>query len=260
MAIPGLSPCGLQKYEVHPLNTSTVSLHAAITLPATYAKVASDTLYLASSLATDNHLEMSVGGDVAVGDILKDAVKAELVIVTSIAAAPNYVVTRGYRSTTRQTHAQGATWDKVGETYAVSLLATELANCPQLINVKGATTGTLTGNVTLYGKNIMGQTINEVVALSNSSAVPTTKAFKLATSVDVPCRVTVGDTVSLGVVKACGLPAKVPDLARFFVHNFDGSTDAGAVTYDAADLAKCLYTPAATPDGSKHLTLYYLTA
>lgn len=259
MAITGLQGCGMQKFEVAPLNTSTVNLHAAITLPATYAKTASDDVYLATSLATDHHLKMAAGGDVAVGDILKDAAKTELVIVTDIGSAPTYTVTRGYRNTTRQTHASAATWDKVGETYAISLLAAELAACPQPINVKGATTGTLNNDVTLYGKNILGQTITEVVTLSDSAAVPTTKAFKVATSIDVPCRDNVGDTVSLGVTKAIGLPAKIPALERCFIHNFDGSTDAGSVTYDAADVAKCLYTPAGTPNGAKKVTLYYVT-
>jgi len=259
MAIPGLQGCGMQKFEVAPLNTATVNLHAAITLPATYAKTASDDVFLATSLATDHHLKMAAGGDVAVGDILKDAAKAELVIVTDIALAPTYTVTRGYRNTTRVSHSAAATWNKVGITVPLVLLATELAACPQLLNVKGATTGTLTGNVTIYGKNIMGQTISEVVALSNSNAVPTTKAFKVATSVDVPCLVTAGDTVSLGVTKAMGLPAKVPALERMFIHNFDGTTDAGSVTYDAADVSKCLYTPAGTPNGVKKVTLYYVT-
>jgi hypothetical protein len=260
MAIVGLKPCALQKYEVAPLNATYVGLHAAITMVVTYAKTAYSATFLASALATDNNLRVTAGGGVAVGDILQDAASDELVKVTSITGAPTYAVQRGYRGTARDTHLAGATWNLVGQTVALSLLASALLACPQPVEIKGAMAGgSLTGDVKVYGTNINGLAISDAIALANNGTVAGVKAFKTASSVDIPCAVTAADTVSLGVTKAHGLPVKVASLARMVIHEFDGSDDAGAVTYDAADISKCLYTPSATPDGVKKSTLYFVS-
>ena len=259
MAITGLKPCALQKYEVAPLNATSVGLHAAITLVVSYAKTAYSATFLASALATDNNLRFTAGGGVAVGDILQDAASNELVKVTSITGAPTYAVQRGYRGTARDTHLAGATWNLVGQTVALSLLAANLLACPQPVSIKGTKAGgALTGNVRVYGTNINGLAIDDTIALSDDAVVASAKAFKTASSCDVPCAVTAADTVSLGVSKAHGLPVKVASLARMVIHEFDGSEDAGAVTYNA-DIAKCLYTPAGTPNGTKLSTLYFVS-
>jgi hypothetical protein len=260
MAITGLRGATLQKFEVAPLNATSVGLHAAITLVVTYAKTAYSATFLGSALATDNNLRFTAGGGVAVGDILQDAASDELVKVTSITSAPTYAVQRGYRNTAREAHLAGATWNLVGQTYALSLLASSLLGCPQPVSIKGTKAGgSLTGDVKVFGTNINGLAINDTIALSDDAVVPSVKAFKTATSVDVPCAVTAADTVSLGVSKALGLPVKVASLARMLIHEFDGSEDAGAVTYDAADISKCLYTPAGTPNGAKLVALYFVS-
>jgi hypothetical protein len=259
MAISGTRVCQLQSYDCIPLNATYVGLHAAVTLVVTYAKTAATTSFLGSALASNNQLKVTVTGTVALGDILQDAVSDELVLVTSISSAPTYAVTRGYRGTVRETHLTGATWNLVGQTVAISLLRTEMARCPQPVEIKGGMAGqtTLTGDVTVWGTNINGLPISDTIALNSAATVPGVKAFKTVATMDVPCAVTAADTVSLGVTKAVGLPWKVTD-SRLIIKEFDGSVDAGSVTYDAGDVAKCIYTAAGTPTGTKKLALFII--
>jgi len=254
-AVTGGKVADLLKYEVAPLNTSQVNLHAAVLLDATYAKTAGTSVVLETAVATDNLLTVTVGTVIAVGDIFKDAAKAEWVKITSIAAAPVYTVERGYRGTALATHAAGATWNLVGKTVAVTLLATELAACPQLVEIKGVG-GTLSGDVTVYGTNIKHEAISDTIALNAAAAVPSVKAFRSVVSMDVPCQVAGSDSVSLGTVKSVGLPWYVKSADYCVVKLLDGSADAGTVTYDDNELEKNVYAVAGTPNGTKLLTLF----
>jgi len=256
-AITGARVADLLKYERAPLATTATGLHANVTLDVTYAKTAAATVVLETAVATNVLLTVTVGTVIAVDDILKDAAKAEWVRVTSIAAAPVYTVTRGFRGTAIGTHAAGATWNSVGKTHALTLLATELKACPQLLEVKGAMAGAtnLTGDVTLYGTDIADTAISDTIALNDAGAVAGVKAFKTVTSVDFPCAVTAADTVSLGVTKSVGLPWKVLRTAHALVRELNASTDTGTVTYNT-NLAKCIYTPSGSPNGTNLLTLY----
>jgi len=256
-AIAGAKVADLLCYEVAPLNTSTVSLHAAVTLDAAITKTAGTSVVLETASADDVLLTITVGTELAVGDIVKDDAKAEKCLVTDIDDAPIYTVQRAYRGTALATHAAGATWKTVGKTVAITLLADELDACPQLVEIKGVKAGgSLTGNVTVYGTNIKTEPISDVIALSDDAAVPGVKAFKTVESMDLPLRVTAADTVSLGVVKTVGLPWYVLNTAHVLLSQLDGSADAGTVTYDADELEKNVYAVAGTPNGTKLLDLY----
>jgi hypothetical protein len=256
-AVTGGKVADLLKYEVAPVNTGTVNLHAAVTLDAEITKTAGTSVVLETAAATDVLLTVTVGTLLAVGDILKDDAKAEKVLVTDIDDAPIYTVQRAYRSTALATHAAGATWKTVGKTVALSLLATELAACPQLIQIKGVKAGgALTGDVTVYGTNIKHVAISDTMALADDAAVPGVKAFRSLVSMDLPLRTTAADTVSLGTVKTVGLPWYVKTADYCVVKLLDGSADAGSVTYDADEIEKNVYAVAGTPNGTKLLTLF----
>jgi hypothetical protein len=255
-AIAGAKVADLLKYEVAPLNTSTVNLHAAVTLDAEVTKTAGTSVVLETAVATDTSLTVTVTGTLAVGDILKDDAKTEKVIVTSIADAPVYEVERAYAGTALATHAAGATWKTVGKRVDIVLLADELEACPQLVEVKGVTSGTLNNVVTVYGTNISDDAISDAITLSDNAAVPSVKAFKTITHMDLPLRDNAADTVSLGTVKAVGLPWYVPTVDYCLVKLLDGSADAGSIAYDDNELEKCVYTVAGTPNGTKLLTLF----
>jgi hypothetical protein len=155
-AVASAKVADLLKYEVAPQNTGTVSLHAAVTLSDAVAKTAAasgSVLQLAQ--VSDTTLTLTTDTVLAVGDVLKDAAKAEWVKVTSVAAKPSYTVERGYNDTALATHATGATWDLVAQEVLVTLLAAELAACPQLVEIKGVG-ATLSGDVIVVGTDITG--------------------------------------------------------------------------------------------------------
>ena len=137
------------------------------------------------------------------------------------------------------------------------LNADKLLACPQLVTVKGAMVGatSLTGDVKIYGTDIAGDAITDTIALNDAASVDGVKAFATVTKVDYPARVTAGDTVEIGFTKAVGLPWKLPRVTRLLEKTLDGSADTGTVTYDATDLAKNIYVPSGTPNGTKKLNL-----
>jgi len=254
-AIASAKVADLLKYEVAPQNTSTTSLHAAKLLSAPVQKTAAATVCLALAQVSDTTLTVTVTGTLAVGDVLKDAAKTEWVKVTSITNAPVYTVERAYHGTALATHAGGATWDLVAQEVLVTLLAAELAACPQLVEIKGVG-GTLAGDVHVVGTDINNGALDETIALNAAAAVPSVNAFKTVTKYIVPLQVAGSDSVSLGLTKSIGLPWKIVSLDYMLLHLFDGSIDAGAVTYDAATLSKNVYAPAGTPNGTKKVTLF----
>ena len=254
-AVASAKVADLLKYEVAPQNTSAVSLHAAKLLSAPVQKTAAATVCLALAQVSDTQLTVTVTGTLAVGDVLKDAAKAEWVKVTSIAAAPIYTVERAYHGTTLATHAGGATWDLVAQEVLVTLLAAELAACPQLVEIKGVG-GTLAGDVHVVGTDITGAALDETIALNAAAAVPSVSAFKSVSKYIVPLQVAGSDSVSLGLTKSIGLPWKVPSVDYMLLRLFDGGADAGTVTYDGTTLSKNLYVPAGTPNGTKKVTLF----
>jgi hypothetical protein len=257
--VTGAKVADLLKYEVAPLNTGTVNLHAAVTLDAAITKTAGTSVVLETAVATDVLLTVTVGTELAIGDILKDDAKAEKCLVTAIADAPIYTVQRAYSGTALATHAAGATWKTVGKRVAITLLATELAACPQVVQVKGVKAGgALTGDVKVYGTNIKRAAINDTIALNDDAAVPGVKAFKTVTAMDLPLRTTAADTVSLGTVKTIGLPWYVVNTAHMLLGQLDGSADTGTITYDDNELEKCVYAPSGTPNGTKKLVLYII--
>ena len=255
-AVAGAKLADLLKYEVTPQTASTTCLHAAKTLSAPVGKVAEASgRVLALAQVSDTILTLTTNTTLAVGDVLKDAAKAEWVKVTSVANKPAYDVERAYHGTALATHAPGATWDLVAQEVAVTLLAAELAACPQLVQIKGVG-GTLAGDVHVVGTDITGAALDETIALNAAAAVPSVNAFKSVSRYIVPLQVAGSDSVSLGVTKSIGLPWGVVSADYVLVKLFDGSADTGGtVTYDA-DLSKCLYVPAGSPNGSKKVVLF----
>lgn len=76
------------------------------------------------------------------------------------------------------------------------------------VTVKGNASG-ITGDVVVHGKNILGATISETIALSGASEVVGAKAFAVVSSVDLPAETHAGtDTVSVGMGAKLGLPVR----------------------------------------------------
>lgn len=80
---------------------------------------------------------------------------------------------------------------------------------PRNVSVTGNAAG-IAGNVVVTGTNYNGDTITETIALNGASTVAGTKAFASITSIALPAKTnTSGDTVSVGIGSALGMPYKL---------------------------------------------------
>lgn len=105
---------------------------------------------------------------------------------------------------------------------------------PRTLTVKGGQAG-LAGDVLIRGYNVLGEEIEETVALSGADAVAGTKAFAVVTQVSMPAWTTdVSDTVSIGYGAKLGLPYKLGYNTVFSAY-LDGAreTTTPTVTIDA---------------------------
>lgn len=128
---------------------------------------------------------------------------------------------------------------------------------PRIVTVKG-NAGGIAGNVVITGTNINGAVITDTIALSGSSEVVGTKAFKTVTSIALPVETNAGtDTVSVGVGVKIGFPVIISNTGLVIAKNFNGSVDAGTVTASTT-VEGSIYAVAGTLDGVKNVDLYFL--
>lgn len=100
---------------------------------------------------------------------------------------------------------------------------------PRNVSVTGNASG-ITGNVVVTGTNYNGDTITETIALSGTSTVAGTKAFKTVTSIALPAKTnSSGDTVSVGIGSALGLQYKLAHNTVIFAF-LDNTKEATAPT------------------------------
>ncbi len=128
---------------------------------------------------------------------------------------------------------------------------------PRFLSIQGGQAGQ-NGTVTIHGTDISGAVISEDIVSNAAVAVNGTKAFKTVTSIDLPARNGVGDTIVVGVINTFGLPHKLQDDLLMLVKLFNLATDAGSTTNDATDLCKNVYALAGVCDGAKYVDLYYI--
>lgn len=80
---------------------------------------------------------------------------------------------------------------------------------PRALQIVGNQAG-IAGNVVIEGTNMAGEIITETIVANGANAVAGTKAFRTVTKITLPAQTTAGDTISVGVTDALGLPYKLP--------------------------------------------------
>lgn len=113
---------------------------------------------------------------------------------------------------------------------------------PRIARIVAAKTGgtPVTGNVTVHGTDVNGNTISDTIALNDTTAVNGIKAFKTITSIDLPVHINAtGDQVSVGGGAALGLQDTLQRNTVFaaFVNNAQEAT-APTVTTHATDVSQ----------------------
>ena len=126
---------------------------------------------------------------------------------------------------------------------------------PRILSVT-STNGSATGNVVIAGKNVADQTISNTIALSGSSTVDGTKAFKTVTSITLPD--TTSGSVAVGTSKKLGLPHVLDSGSAMVLFKiFNELADSGTLTTGSA-VEINHFAPAGTPDGTKKLKFVYI--
>lgn len=133
---------------------------------------------------------------------------------------------------------------------------------PDFPRVLAITGGALlmAGNVVITGTDISGASITDTIALNGTTQVAGAKAFATVTSIVVPTRTNVGDTVTIDTLNKFGMPHIIYIDPYVRMHLFNGSNDAGTTTVNANVLSGNFYNLAGTPDGVKSVVLGYWTA
>lgn len=109
---------------------------------------------------------------------------------------------------------------------------------PRNVSITGSAAG-IAGNVVITGTNYNGDTITETIALSGTSTVAGSKAFATITEIDLPVKTnSSGDTVSVGLGSAFGLPYKLAHntvLAAYLDNTKESTTPTVAVSVSALE-------------------------
>jgi hypothetical protein len=127
---------------------------------------------------------------------------------------------------------------------------------PRVLSIKGNAAG-IAGNVVITGTDANGFPLTETIALNGSTVVNGTKAFARVAKVVLPARTAAGNTVGVGVTNKLGLWHSLTWDSRL-ITLFDGAADLGTLVIDNDEVAKNLFTPAGTLDGTKILRIVYV--
>lgn len=126
---------------------------------------------------------------------------------------------------------------------------------PRALLVKGNASG-IAGNVTIYGKDVNGSNIREVIALNGSSVVNGLVPFASVSKITLPAKTNAsGDTVSIGTTAKLGLIHPIVSSADIKLLKVAGTAESAA----AVDATYGTITATTALDGTKLVEVVYLT-
>lgn len=129
---------------------------------------------------------------------------------------------------------------------------------PRTITITGNASGNA-GDVVITGTNFAGETITNTIALSGTSTVQGTKAFKTVTSIAVPAETHAStDSLTVGFGAKVGFPVIISNASQVIAKSLNNAVDAGTVTASPT-LEGSLYASAGAFDGIKILELTFFS-
>ena len=127
----------------------------------------------------------------------------------------------------------------LGDGVTTTVLAAALDHqppTPRVLTITG-NAATATGNVVVTGKDASGATLVETIISTGAATVEGTRAFASIDSIVFPARGAPGDTISVGLSDAFGIPFRIPYNTVILVLNNGTATTVAAGTYSATVLA-----------------------
>lgn len=126
---------------------------------------------------------------------------------------------------------------------------------PRALLVKGNASG-IAGNVTIYGKDVNGYNIREVIALNGSSVVNGRVPFASVSKIVLPAKTNAsGDNVSIGTTAKLGLIHPITASTDIKLLKVAGTAESAA----AVDATNGTITTTTALDGTKLVEVVYLT-
>lgn len=152
--------------------------------------------------------------------------------------------------------APSATAIKTATTLADGLTTTLTAaniNQPAVPRVPSITgnAATAVGNVVFTGFDAAGNPLTETIVSTGAATVNGTRAFASFTSIVLPARGAGGDTISIGLSGAFGLPYTLPHNTVIAILNNTTVTTVASGSYSATVLAQNYITPTAALNGQQ---------
>jgi len=131
---------------------------------------------------------------------------------------------------------------------------------PRLLSVTGGD-GNVTGDVTIVGTNIRGESVTDTIASNGTNTVAGVVAFKSITSISLPVyAVADTETISVGITDKLGLQS-IPVSTTVISEDTTNQADTGGaiLTRDADEVEKCVYDPTTECNATADKTVVYIS-
>lgn len=134
---------------------------------------------------------------------------------------------------------------------------------PRNITITGAgSSHSASGNVTINGTDIRGNTISEAIALNSNTTVAGSKAFKTVTSIDTSAvsGIDSNDTVTIGIGTKIGLDRLMTDNGVFLA-TVDGAADSAlpTVAFSSSNIANNTVVFATAPNAAHNYVVTFVS-
>jgi len=131
---------------------------------------------------------------------------------------------------------------------------------PRVLSITGSAS-TAVGNVVITGTDAAGAALSETIVSTGAATVVGTKAFATVTKITLPLLASPnGETISVGLAGAFGLPYKLP--YDTIIKMFNGGQVATVVSatssFDAVNLSENYIDPSVALDPTKQVDVYLI--
>jgi len=129
---------------------------------------------------------------------------------------------------------------------------------PRVLSITGSTS-TAVGNVVITGTDAAGEALSETLTSTGAATVVGTKAFATVTKITLPLLASPdGETISVGLAGAFGLPYKLPYDTILKIYNGGTATTVASSSFSATVLASNYIVPTSALDPTKQVDVYLI--
>lgn len=129
---------------------------------------------------------------------------------------------------------------------------------PRVLSITGSAS-TAVGNVVITGTDAAGEALSETLTSTGAATVVGTKAFATVTKITLPALAGAdGETISVGLAGAFGLPYKLPYDTILKIYNGGTATTVASSSFSPTVLASNYIVPTSALDPTKQVDVYLI--